>query len=273
VAVRGGGEAIIFVLFEHQSRFDAWLPFRLLEYQVRIWGKWRAEHPRALRLPAILPFVLHHGRAEWSGSREFSELLDLDSADREALASHLVRFEFLLDDLNRCTDEEIQRRRMAASARLALLALARARFARDFVEHLARAAGVLRETLATPGGEADLRRILGYVLAIRDRAEYDELCRRIADIGESGLESNMTTIAQWLREEGRKEGRQEGRQEGREEGELRGRRELLIIQAEKRFGPLANDARSRIEGADAPTVQRWALRLLDARSIGELFTG
>ena len=40
VRLRGGNEALIYVLFEHQSTFDPWMPLRLFEYQAKIWQRW-----------------------------------------------------------------------------------------------------------------------------------------------------------------------------------------------------------------------------------------
>jgi predicted transposase/invertase (TIGR01784 family) len=43
VAWRGGGDALVYVLFEHQSTSDPWMAFRLLRYLVRIWSAgWRS---------------------------------------------------------------------------------------------------------------------------------------------------------------------------------------------------------------------------------------
>ncbi|HWO17354.1 MAG TPA: Rpn family recombination-promoting nuclease/putative transposase [Kofleriaceae bacterium] len=51
-AFRGGGEALFYFLFEHQSSPDGPLmAFRLLRYQVRIWENWRAKHMDAAVLP------------------------------------------------------------------------------------------------------------------------------------------------------------------------------------------------------------------------------
>jgi hypothetical protein len=33
---------------------------RMLSYQVRIWNRWRADHPKAKTLPMIVPIVMYH---------------------------------------------------------------------------------------------------------------------------------------------------------------------------------------------------------------------
>jgi hypothetical protein len=50
---------LIYVLAEHQSKVDPWMVLRLLGYLVAIWKGYRAQRPRAKKLPAILPIVVH----------------------------------------------------------------------------------------------------------------------------------------------------------------------------------------------------------------------
>jgi hypothetical protein len=57
-----------------------------------------------------------------------------------------------------------------------------------------------------------------------------------------------------------------GREQGREEGE----RKIILRQIAKRFGPVPAAARKRIEALSASKLERIALRLLDAGSLGEL---
>jgi predicted transposase/invertase (TIGR01784 family) len=50
-----GRDARIYVLFEHTSKQDRWLPFRVLTYEVRIWEAWRRKHKKGKKLPPIVP--------------------------------------------------------------------------------------------------------------------------------------------------------------------------------------------------------------------------
>ncbi len=49
---RDGGEALVYLLFEHQSTppTEGLMVYRLLRYQDRIWEHWRADHPKAKTL-------------------------------------------------------------------------------------------------------------------------------------------------------------------------------------------------------------------------------
>ncbi|RYZ67342.1 MAG: Rpn family recombination-promoting nuclease/putative transposase, partial [Proteobacteria bacterium] len=69
-------EALVYILFEHQSSFDARMPLRLLRYMVRVWERWLRDHPLAATLPIVLPVVLHHGQGRWQAAPEFASMFD-----------------------------------------------------------------------------------------------------------------------------------------------------------------------------------------------------
>jgi flagellar biosynthesis/type III secretory pathway protein FliH len=70
---------------------------------------------------------------------------------------------------------------------------------------------------------------------------------------------------------GRQEGLQEGRQEGLEQGLLRGERVLLHKQLERRYGALPTWVSERLAQADHAQLEAWALDLLDAANLEDIF--
>jgi hypothetical protein len=58
-----------------------------------------------------------------------------------------------------------------------------------------------------------------------------------------------------------------------EQGRRQGKSELLLRQAERKFGPLAVRDRARIELADADRLLCWGERLIAAHSLEEVFRG
>jgi hypothetical protein len=58
-----------------------------------------------------------------------------------------------------------------------------------------------------------------------------------------------------------------------EQGRRQGKAELLLHQAETKFGPLPGRERTRIELADAERLLCWGERLVCARSLEEVFRG
>ena len=92
----GAGEAgseperlLRYVLFEHQSKPDRWMRFRLLQYCCRIWADaLRADEQRP-ELPPIVPVVFYQGERRWRHAREFAELF-ADDAERGIMQSRMA---------------------------------------------------------------------------------------------------------------------------------------------------------------------------------------
>src|SRR5262249_18262858 len=149
---RGGGDVLAYLLFEHQSTTDDRMAFRLLRYLVRIWERWLTEHPEAKALPAIVPIVLYHGDQPWVAPTSFEALFDVPEAVRPALAPHLVRFAYLIDDLSEVPEDVLRARAMTALGRLVGMCFKYARTHADLIDILGRWADVVREAVDAPNG-------------------------------------------------------------------------------------------------------------------------
>ena len=68
-------------------------------------------------------------------------------------------------------------------------------------------------------------------------------------------ETTMMTIADKLRAEGRDDGQ----------------REIVLRLLARRFGSLPREAEERVATAEMDELERWAMRLLDAHSLDEVF--
>ena len=64
----------MYLLFEHQSSPDPWMPLRLLRYCCRIWEADRRDDPDWRELRPIMPVVFYQGTRGWNHSTEFSNL-------------------------------------------------------------------------------------------------------------------------------------------------------------------------------------------------------
>ncbi len=273
---RTGQEALLYFLMEHQSSPSTGEPmaFRMLRYQVRIWERWWADHPKAERLPVIVPLVLYHGAARWSEAHCFQELLELPPALRQALEPYLVRSSYLLHDLSEYTEEAILAMRWhTAAAKLVTVLLQQARADIDMVALLSRWMTVLREVASAPNGLDALTQLLRYILEVNERTTPDALQSLLErELGPRAKESIMTA-AQRLREEGRLTGLQEGRQEGLQQG-LQASRALLLRVVQQRFGMnLAPGIELRLRAATLEQVEVWSSRVLTVASLENLFTG
>src|SRR5689334_14959923 len=200
----GQRRALFYVLFEHQSRVDHWMAFRLLCYLVAIWKSCRAQNPRAKKLPAIFPLVMHHSRSGWTASAVFEELLDLDKDLLGAIGSYVPRFRFLLDDLPAQSDEALRaRRRMTPGGRTAILALKYGR------ERIALRIRVLSQDARDPRARDVLALVLRYITET-SHTPTGTLQRLLAEQVGPKVAEEVMTLAERLRREGRREGETTG---------------------------------------------------------------
>lgn len=80
----------------------------------------------------------------------------------------------------------------------------------------------------------------------------------------------MSTGAK-IEREARRKGREEGREEGRAEGRYQGRAELLLRLLAARFGPVTAAVEARISSGSATDLERWAVAVLTAGTIEQVF--
>jgi predicted transposase/invertase (TIGR01784 family) len=264
---RDGGDALVYLVFEHQSSSDARMAFRLLRYLVRIWERWSADHPAALKLPAIVPVVLYHGHAGWSAPLAFEDLIDVPPSVRSALAPHLVRLAYLVDDLSEIPDEALRARAMTALGRLVELSFKHARTAPDLPRLLTSWGDVMHDVLRAANGLEALVLVMRYILLVNDHVEPEAaqaLLDRVA--GPDAKDAIMTAGERLLLQ-----GEERGLKKGLEQGIQQGERSLLLRQLRKRFAQqVTAETAQRVEAASNDEISAWADRVLDARTLDEV---
>jgi hypothetical protein len=186
-----------------------------------------------------LPLVLYNGNAPWGAAREVSELIGEIPGGLEL---YRPRLRYCLLDAVRMADSELESLRNVAAA---LFRLEKSRGPED----IQRVVTALLEWLRGPE-MAELRRsFASYLLknllpARMPGVEIPE----IAELEEvkSMLAERVTEWTQQWKQEGLEEGLQKGLQKGQEDalGEARG---VLLQDLERRFGPLPQEVRRRIE--------------------------
>jgi predicted transposase/invertase (TIGR01784 family) len=268
VAWRDGGEALVYLLFEHQSTSDDRMAFRLLRYLVRIWERWLAEHPRAETLPVIVPVVLYHGDQVWSAPLTFDALFDIPAAVRPALAPHLVQFTYLLDDLSEIPDDQLRARAMmTALGRLVEICFKHARTRADLPEILAGWADVLHEVIHAPDGLEALVLVMRYILLVNDHVEPATLQAFLERVAGPDTKETIMTAGERLIQQGE----ERGIQKGEERGIQKGQRALLLHQLRTRFrSDVSADMEQRVANASSDQIALWAERVLSATTLAEL---
>jgi predicted transposase/invertase (TIGR01784 family) len=254
-----GREAFVYVLIEHQSSPDRMMPLRMLRYLMRIWDRYLEQHPTAKRLPMIVPLVVYQGPRRWTYPVELRELLDVDPETARLAGDFLPRFRFLLDDLTQLDKTALRARPVTTPVRLTV------RLLRIVPTHTSDAIAAI-----DPDDIDDFRDVLqrypdwrelitAYLTYIQNGSETPphRLAWLAAQIGPEAEEVYMST-ADMLRAEGRVEGRTEEAAR------------ILVRQLTRKFGPVPDAVRERIDTATLDQLETWSDRVLDAATLDDV---
>nr|VFJ68357.1 MAG: conserved hypothetical protein (putative transposase or invertase) [Candidatus Kentron sp. FW] len=261
-----GQTAFLYVLIEHKSSPDKKVGWQLLKYMVEILKRWEKENPDWERLPAIVPFVFYHGAEDWKIPNEFLHLVDAE----KGWEPYLLNFRFPVLDLGTVPDTELSE---DPRLRPWLVAM-------KYAIRKGRQAAVV-ELLITSlrGAPEDLEPIVYYLVRVYG---YDEQTLRkiIREVQPQEEEKMMSQFAQDIERKVKSQFAQEIEskvresvlREGMQQGRLEGEAKLLLRILPRRFGPLPSEITERVYSADPNTIEIWADRVLDAKSLDEVFS-
>ena len=209
----------LFVLAEHQSSPDRFMPFRVWHYMCLIWDKHLKGKCKVIdeknNLPLIYPLVFYHGK-----QRPYPYSADLlDCFGNRALAEQLLLGPFHLIDVTQIPDEELLKHGVSAPFEL----LQKHIFQRDMWS----AINLLFEhdfftQLEMTIGSQYMLHIVKYVVEKGNLADPDVFIKRLVDDLPEGREGIMTIAEQFINR-----GVQQGMQQGMLEGKLEVARSLL----------------------------------------------
>ena len=279
--LKDGREAFLWLLYEHQSRVERWMSWRMTEMVFDFLRHWLEGHPDAEYLPAILPVLLYQGTRPWRAPTSLLELTDLSDEARRDLAPHLLSFRFVLDDLCAARDSDIDARLMGPVPRLTLGIMKHYK-SPEVLAFIAEHAADVRALNATEHGRLWLSYLMRYIDLVHPEVDRDSLMGLLTSLLGEEIEEIMLTFeeivaerygAEYLErvfERGRKAGMEKGLEKGMEKG-LERQRALLLRQIGRRFGLLPEAITERVAHATADELERWGDRFLDVASLDELF--
>jgi predicted transposase YdaD len=255
--LKSGDPALVYILFEHKSYPDAMVAFQLLRYLIAIWYRYLSGGG-GKPLPLIIPMVVYHGAESWNVPLGFSALFDPALFDPDgALAGIVPDFRYFLSDLGAQADHELSHFALLRSGLMAL-------------KHATRDADIVSiEAIVTAEIWHDLfcGVVIKYIFRAFRRIDREEVVRLLTTIKEKAGPVMVSNIAQeWI-----DEGKAQGLLQGMEQGIARGQARLLTRQLTRRFGTLPAEVTIRIDEADTETLDTWGERLLDARTLDEVF--
>jgi len=236
VGLRGGGDAFVYVLFEHKSFPDRMVAFQLLRYLVRIWE-------RAFRsgeqLRPIMPVVVYHGRFRWTIGEEFHDLVEVP----KELRPYTPNYRYRLCDLTGYSDEEIK----GEVALRAMMLLLKHILVGDVGEHLTEIVLLATEQMRGTGLDY-LEAILRYVAVAGQGVTEEDIKQAVEEALQLEGGEVVATLAQkWIEQgimqgmerglkQGIKQGLAQGLERGQEEGKRYGLLKAIQMGLEFKFG-------------------------------------
>ncbi len=229
--LRGEEQCYLYVLLEHQSTEDPFMPCRLARYILGIRERHRREHPEARRLPPVFPLVVYQGAGPWKSGTRLQDLIALRPGD--ANERWQLGLEFSLLELFRTGYEELK----GTPEGVLALRVLKAEPVGELLSEAVWEAKVWRKL-----SWAALYRLMRYIVA---RAKSGEaVLRRIEKLKEPRLKEAYMTIAEQHWAEGRVAGHAAGHAAGREEGIREGglgeKRRAVLRALEIRHGSKSN---------------------------------
>ena len=212
------GEGYIYVLAEHQSTQDQWMPYRLLKYMLKIWDYHRQHSKKRsiLPFPVIIPVVFYTGARKYRAPRAIWELC----GEQAELMRAIISEPFHLVDVNLIPESSLTSRQWSGTMEF----LMRHRFRQHLSQELEKIA-VSFNTLMLEDNSQFVLQLLTYIVVIdeehRSEKELIELLQgKISPKVGGEIMGLADRIMERGMEKGIEKGREKGREEGREEGEL-----------------------------------------------------
>jgi hypothetical protein len=255
-----GRDLYMLLMLEHQSTNDRCMALRVATYCGLLYESLsqRGLVRRGTRFPAVLPVVLYSGVRRWTAAASTADLIDVVPPE---LDPYILRMRYLLVD-----EGALVRVGTLPDDNFAALLFR--------LEHN-RGIEDVRELMQTiwncTGGpeHVELRRafVSWTCHVLLPRALPDVAVPKVSGLLE--IKTMLTDHSRSWTHQWKMEGRKQGRKQGRKEGESM----LLQRQLSRKFGPISADVLARLQGASSGELETWALNLLDADTLDDVFAG
>ncbi len=244
VRLKSGKPALVYCLLEHKSEPRGHTALQIAGYMISIWRREydRAERGKGEKLPDIIPVVFYNGTAEWTAPMSVEEMVDFIDGSGNVLGYHLR-------NLGGMTPKELSSDPLVRSALLSMVVGgAKRRMRRE----------EMRLTVEGLDGSQFSATVICHL--VKYVSNMEELKPLLKEKQPENLENLMNFITRdWI-------------EQGKAEGKLEGAANQLSKVLAHRFGALADSVERRISSASADEINDWAVAVLYAESLDDVFT-
>jgi predicted transposase/invertase (TIGR01784 family) len=220
VSVNFAGHPLrIYFLVEHKSVQENRVVGQVFELISELIQRSRQENGR---LVPVLALILHHGGRPWKGSLRMIDHYGLPEEHLALFSGWLLSYEAVLVDLAAMKMEQIKNIPPVEATLKALKAVSEGQETAYLKE--------LRAMVRKKGNlQGHLSVLLLHLLAVSKSTPKEELVEIAKDSQDTRVISEVMTLAERIKSEGREEGREEGRRQGQQQGRLQGQQEGILI--------------------------------------------
>ncbi len=256
----GGHWIYIYLLLEFQRQDEHFMAVRVMTYEGLLYQDLIRKLGLGVgdMLPLVFPIVLYNGHRRWKSPTNVAALVPQVPAGLEAFRPQV---EYMLLDEGAFPVAHLDAL-PGPAARLFRLEHAGP-------EELLAEVKRLRRSLAGPKHQELRRAFVISILAILQRRLKGTRLPKTEELGE--IETMIAEEAPTWTEMWERQGLEKGLEKGLERGRRQGESILLLRQLERRFGPLDEHTRQRVESADAERLLEWGERFVDATVLQDVF--
>ncbi len=249
----GDSLGYLYLLCEHQSTVDELLPYRIVQYIVKIWEQ-HLQQNGTEKIPLVIPLVFYHGKKPYDKSVDIKDLID---APVELIDRNLFKFQLI--DTNLIADEDL---REESWTNIIAFVLKHVLF-RDFPNHVDKILSQVLKRYKIEEHDPRLSNRIGtlfrYIFSASDMDPY-WFMDKVRKFFPPSLGEQVMKAADYLRDEGRLEGQLEY-----------GANTLIELLCIK-FGTEASRAYLPIvKKASISQIDVWVKRILTAKTVDEMF--
>src|SRR5688572_21344642 len=208
-------DGYVWLLLEHQSTDDPWLPVRIFKYMALIWDHLR-KTSKTPKVPLIYPLIIYNGQRPYSSTLTLSEMIQPASA--RALFDNLFKTPFPLIDLTTIEDDVLRQQAQDYVKGVSLLMTLKHVRDKALQLYFEQVLVKIFKQLDESGNRDEVVDMLYYLFKTNGYLDDREFLVILHNEFSEEVENNMMTLEERAIQRGREKGLQEGLQRGLQQG-------------------------------------------------------